>query len=439
MANFALNYSYSRNTALPLDEDAVKSTLSEVITYVRTKSKCYAGQLFSVTGDTTNNGLYIALVVGTEGSVLKLATQESLDLVASEAGKIDKIFLNGTELTINNKTVSIDLSDYATVSFVCEKISEIEEPAQEVPVENEVAETLVEADELQNEETPENIVEGVEAVETIVPAEPIETETQEEEIVAEDVESEKVDSDNLEELPAEETEVLPEDEVAPEPFVEDELPAEEVPVEEETETEDVVAKEEFVEETPVENVSSIDSPVVTEEPEVESGLLTEAETESDSEAYEPIILVPAEPNPPVVEEETAEKTEVAPETTVSTEPAETKDEVAEETVPTPTIEKSTNVVTEKADEYDFEKYTVPSIKQLKSKSYYVQIAVLSDKANIKVILDKYSSKYPITLVPMASGKATQVLVGPLSVDEYGTVLNRFKAYGYKDAFLRKIR
>ena len=91
------------------------------------------------------------------------------------------------------------------------------------------------------------------------------------------------------------------------------------------------------------------------------------------------------------------------------------------------------------DEYDFDKYTVPSIKQLKSKSYYVQIAVLSDKANIKAILDKYSSNYPITLVPMASGKATQVLVGPLSVDEYGTVLNRFKAYGYKDAFLRKIR
>ena len=202
-----------------------------------------------------------------------------------------------------------------------------------------------------------------------------------------------------------------------------------------------------MEETIAENVSSIDSPVVTEEPEVESGLLTEAETESDSEAYEPIILVPAEPNPPVVEEETSENTEVAPETTESAETTETTEpaepEVTtepEETVPTPTIEKSTNVVTEKkADEYDFDKYTVPSIKQLKSKSYYVQIAVLSDKANIKAILDKYSSKYPITLVPMASGKATQVLVGPLSVDEYGTVLNRFKAYGYKDAFLRKIR
>ena len=134
MANFALNYSYSRNLNIPLDEDAVKSTLAEVLVYVRTKSKCYAGQLFSVTGDTINNGLYIALVVGTEGSVLKLATQESLDLVASEAGKIDKIFLNGTELTINNKTVSIDLSDYATVSFVGEKISEIEETLKWLPV-----------------------------------------------------------------------------------------------------------------------------------------------------------------------------------------------------------------------------------------------------------------------------------------------------------------
>lgn len=134
MANFALNYSYSRNLNIPLDEDAVKSTLNEVLTYVRTKSKCYAGQLFSVTGDTINNGLYIALVVGTEGSVVKLATQESLDAVEASAGKIDKIFLNGTELTINNKTVSIDLSDYATVEYVNEQISAIDEQLNWLPV-----------------------------------------------------------------------------------------------------------------------------------------------------------------------------------------------------------------------------------------------------------------------------------------------------------------
>ena len=123
MANFALNYSYSRNKGIPLDEDAVKSTLSEVKEYVKTKSKCYAGQLFSVTGDTANNGLYITLSVGPEGGVLKLATQEALDAVAESAGKIDTIKLNGSALTINNKTVEINLKDYATVSYVENVIS----------------------------------------------------------------------------------------------------------------------------------------------------------------------------------------------------------------------------------------------------------------------------------------------------------------------------
>ena len=46
MANFALNYSFSRNLNIPLDEDAVKSTYAEVLTYVQTKSKCYAGPAF---------------------------------------------------------------------------------------------------------------------------------------------------------------------------------------------------------------------------------------------------------------------------------------------------------------------------------------------------------------------------------------------------------
>jgi hypothetical protein len=121
MANFVLNYSFSRTLPIPIDEDAVKATLNDVRAYVQTKSKCYAGQLFSVTGDTDNNGLYIALSIGAEGSVLKLATQEALEAVAASAGKIDKITLNGTELTINDKVVNIDLSDYVTVSTMQEE------------------------------------------------------------------------------------------------------------------------------------------------------------------------------------------------------------------------------------------------------------------------------------------------------------------------------
>lgn len=119
MANFALNYSFSRNLNIPLDEDAVKSTLDEVRSYVRTKNKCYAGQLFSVTGDTiSNNGLYITLSVGQEGSVIKLVSQDALDAVAASAGKIDEIRLNGSALTINSKVVNIDLSNYSTVAYV---------------------------------------------------------------------------------------------------------------------------------------------------------------------------------------------------------------------------------------------------------------------------------------------------------------------------------
>ena len=135
MANFALNYSYSRNLNIPLDEDAVKSTLSEVLQYVHTKSKCYAGQLFSVTGDTTtNNGLYITLSAGTEGGVLKLATQEALEAVAASAGKIDTIKLNGSALTINDKVVDINLSDYATTNYVNEQLNTIENQLYWLPV-----------------------------------------------------------------------------------------------------------------------------------------------------------------------------------------------------------------------------------------------------------------------------------------------------------------
>ena len=128
MANFALNYSFSRNLNIPLDEDAVKVSLAEVVNYVQTMGKCYAGQLFSVTGDTeVNNGLYIALTTGAEGQVIKLASQNALDAVAASAGKIDKIQLNGTELTINDKVVNIDLSTYATIEYVDGKISGLTE------------------------------------------------------------------------------------------------------------------------------------------------------------------------------------------------------------------------------------------------------------------------------------------------------------------------
>ena len=142
--------------------------------------------------------------------------------------------------------------------------------------------------------------------------------------------------------------------------------------------------------------------------------------EEDSEKYESIVLVPANPNPP----EQAK--------------AYSDDKIAE----TQELENTAAVPVKPdtpGDMRDFAENTVSSLKELERGKYYVQIAVLKDSANIKSIFDKYYGKYPITLVPLAGSAARQVLIGPLNVDEYGAVINRFKSYGYKDSFLRKIR
>ena len=87
----------------------------------------------------------------------------------------------------------------------------------------------------------------------------------------------------------------------------------------------------------------------------------------------------------------------------------------------------------------YEKYMVPSLKDLESGKYYIQIAAYGSDENILEVINKYGSNYPITIVPMAGGKTKQVLIGPVTMDEYKVVLERFKSYGFKDAFLRKVR
>jgi hypothetical protein len=77
--------------------------------------------------------------------------------------------------------------------------------------------------------------------------------------------------------------------------------------------------------------------------------------------------------------------------------------------------------------------------KLRSGSYYVQIATMSNEKNINGLVADYSDKYPIALVPSPLSGAYQVLIGPLNIDEYGIVLARFQKNGFKDAFVKKIR
>lgn len=326
--------------------------------------------------------------------------------------------------------------------------SPVEEASVFVPEENTSSEPAVDEpfEEITATEEPE-------VVEKLQETEPFEETVTEE--PAEEIESERIDD----EFPADE---ISEETPAEAEVISDEVPAETV-YEEQVETsvpdEDCISLEPYSEEIPdgeeadVEKAESdilsdipAESAVVSETldvleesvspdelselaPEVvvtEENAQAEELSEEIAEEYEPIVLVPSEPNPPV------QKSAVEPEPEVK----------VLESVPVEAEIASPSAKTGKkptSDGYNFDKYTVPSLKNLKSGKYYVQIGVYGDKANIKAIIDTYAGKYPVTLVPLASGKATQVLIGPLSVDEYGTVLNRFKSYGYKDAFLRKIK
>lgn len=353
--------------------------------------------------------------------------------------------------------------DYAEETVEPEPVESVEaeeNPAPETEIEPEVIDEAVphDSEDLENS--------GAESSEEAVPSEPLESsdEIPEEKVPSKEdsVEPEKIDAtdapeeDGLSEnsgeipVPVEECpeEVEPDEKL--EPAEGDELsesvekiettdePAAEEP---EPEKESVSVDDDVVSEAPIEEESvSADElpemnaensePVENERPEavpyvdsenVEAGPLSE---ENSEESYEPIVLVPAESNPP----ESAGKPAEVYKNEVSAKPAENKAE-----------ERAAEGKKPGASKKSLEKYKVSSLKELESGKYYIQIAVLADENNLKNTVSKFEKQYPVTLVPLASGKATQVMIGPLGMDEYGAVLNRFKKSGYKDAFLRKIK
>ena len=270
------------------------------------------------------------------------------------------------------------------------------------------------------------------------PAEAEVAKTEEEAPVEEKAELDEI-AQTEEETPVEEKAEL--DEIAQ---VEEETPVEEkaelgeiaqaeeeTPVEEKAELDEIAQAEE---EAPVEEKAELDEiaqtenllpPEVEEEPCValeEEGAKTSEIVEAD--AFQPIVLVPAEPNPPVAEEKESE---------------EVKEEIAEALLPTETAVPAEETAPKIAISNDWTNYVVPSVKNLRSGSYYIQVASLGNTENIKSFVDKYSTKYPVVIVQTSSKKAYNVMVGPLNIDEYGAVDEKFKSNGFKDAFVRKIK
>ena len=296
-----------------------------------------------------------------------------------------------------------------------EKLSADDEPSVEEETEPVIVEAPAPTEECEVPEEPyedyesveDGFLESKEAVEQPSPAE-------ESEVEAVTVE----EPDPIEE----ETEDLPEEENAELVIVEEPQEEEpETPTEDETEEEAVTVEEpspieeDSAEENQMEEVSEPEE-VVAEpnaEPEAQSS------GESESSDYAPIVLVPSEPEspePPVDASIENEPIEIVP---VESVPEEKKSE------PKPL-----------QTEYpvSIQDYVVSSESALVSNCYYIQIATMGNIKNIENILVKYS-KYPVSLIP--AGKNYRVLVGPLSVDEYGAVLAKFKNAGFKDASVRK--
>lgn len=165
----------------------------------------------------------------------------------------------------------------------------------------------------------------------------------------------------------------------------------------------------------------------------------EPENEDESEeSYEPIILVPSDMNPP---ERLYSSQESLKESENEGENAENdvKTEIPESSGMNALNEPEENRTASESSKNSWEDKVLESEASLEKSKWYIQIAVLADFSNISSLVEKYGEDYPLVLVPSSNGKGYRILVGPLSVDEYGTVLNRFRSYGFKDAFLRKIK
>ena len=344
----------------------------------------------------------------------------------------------------------IDESDAARMNEKKEN-AELAKADVEVPAEEKAAEPVA-VEEIPAETVEAVAAETVEAVaEETVPAAGVPL-IEEEEIAEETVEDIPAETEEAVAVAVESEEEIIEDyEMDDEDFagtkkaVEAPSPAEIAEVEEEKENtaEEIVASEAVASEAVTEEAvteETIAEEVPAEEktaPVVEESVLAEVETKpveeeivAEDEEYAPIVLVPTEK---VVPETTpAETVEIEStmssreETAVSVVPvaesaAENKIEVAENRTASPKT--------------SFEKYIVESESLLPKNRWYVQIASYGNVENIEKTVSKYS-KYPLNLVPNGKG-AYRVIVGPLNEDEYASVLKKFKAFGFKDAFLRK--
>lgn len=360
-------------------------------------------------------------------------TEENQDAVELEEAETpveeNKISESDSEITEcetpveDTETVEQENTEPVEENTKSEAESEVlEEKPEDIENENsEVfdADSFDEESEAPSDEQKEELSESVETEEL---SEPEDTNTENSPEPSEEDNSEKIDA------PAPEAQKEPEGEIV------DEKEPENLETEE-----DSAGPESFSED--IENAETETSDDITEDKEqsehFESEALSEVENTEISERaplaentaaeeYAPIVLTPSALNPPETENENIEE--------------ESRDEPQKEVfVPEQADEKvESSVAKENAEISGFESF-VTTDAELKKGMYYLQIATLSNEENVANLTEKYGKKYPLALIKQENKNAYRVLVGPLNADEFGMIKERFESYGFKDAFLRKIK
>ena len=365
---------------------------------------------------------------------------EAEELIAEDEDDTERA---GTDLESASSELDKAGSDIAEAEAISdERVSD--EPIV-TEADDEVSERIAEETAVQEEASDES-----EAVpETIIATE--EEALPDEKVIAEDVpedvreRSEAVAEDIPAESAGEESRVTDEPVVTEAETDETLAPTEETAVAESVPSAEEV--DEKIADVPPEEVQEIasdtepenDKALENEEGKAEELIAEPVESTppADDDPYNAIVLTDANDSESKTESTVEASAEArAAESVRAESAAESTAIAAESAVPAPA---SRDAGTTAAIAREYGARTAENLSSLDKGTYYVQIASLSNPANVRETLGKYGRDYPVTLVPLVSKAATQVMIGPLSVDEYAVVLERFKSYGYKDAFVRKIR
>ena len=195
---------------------------------------------------------------------------------------------------------------------------------------------------------------------------------------------------------------------------------------------------------PIVSDSEVAKPFVVEpiviEPDVFESIV------SDTEVSEPDVIEPEVTEPIVIEPEVSESVVIAPETVV---PEETPENVIYfltpgDFRPPPQSEEKKEKEKEKVKEKTIVALPVERSKleemivtELRNGGSYLQLGTYGSMEVLYTQIERISEAYPSIVLTMGEedNQLYKLLIGPISRDEKGIIMTRFRSMGYGDAFL----